>query len=239
MPIRRNLLPLFGAALGLGLGVWAVKSLWLWALLTVLLYAVAGAARRSEPLWRGMLVGLSAGLNATWLTLWLGWPFGLLLGLLNLGAASGLVHSARFRRWLGWGGWLLPLAWPATVLGAAAFALQMLRPALVRRVAFDYATGTVVLVGGWLWLPRYSGGYSLGQYAFLTPDALGLWAHETGHTLSNAAFGSLFHFVGAADEVGTPLLVPSRRWADAYAERLAESHNPHSYERQLVRLWRA
>ncbi len=46
-------------------------------------------------------------------------------------------------------------------------------------------------------------------------------AHETGHTLNVAAFGSIFHFIGAIDEnaiQSTP--------ANAYAERLADSHDP-------------
>lgn len=239
MNAARPHFPLLGAGFGLLATTWAWPSPWRWLLLTLLLYALASLARRSEPLWRGALVGLSAGLNSAWLTLWLGWPVGLALGALNLAAASPLTRSPRFRQWLGWGGWLLPLAWPATVLGAGAFALHLLVPCSVRRVTLNRATGSIVLVGGWLWWPGFRGGYSLGQFAFLTPDALDLLAHETGHTLNNAAFGSLFHFVGAADELLLPLVFPARRWADAYAERVAESHNAHSAERRLVQLWQA
>ena len=232
-------LPLFGALFGTLLA-WGLSglplgtSLTLWAGLSVLLYVAA--SRGPEPLWRGVLIGLNAGLNAAALLLWVG-PLGFCAAALNLLAASDLTCSPRFRHLLGWSGWLLPLSWPATLLGLAAFGLNVLAWRSVRRVWVDRGTGSVVMVGGWLWWPGFRGGYSLGQFAFVTPDALGLVAHETGHTLNNAAFGSLFHFIGAADELLLPLLDPSRRWADAYAERLAEGHDPRTRQAQVVGLW--
>lgn len=232
-------LPSLGALIGVLLA-WGLAQLplasapALWLLLGVGLYIAA--SRGTEPLWRGVLIGLNTGLNAAIVLRWLG-PLPLPLIAVNLLAASHLTRRLRFRQVLGWAGWLLPLSWPATALGLGAFVLNLLAFPLVRRVVLDRATGTVVLLGGWLWWPGFSGGFNLGQFAFVTPNALGLIAHETGHTLNNAAFGSLFHFIGAADELLVPLLIPARGWADAYTERLAESHQPHTGQAPTVRLW--
>lgn len=231
--------PLLGAFPGLllawGLTRWPPAEAAAGALgLTALLYAAASvrAGRgRAEPFWRGALLGLSAGLNFALLPAWAAWP----LAGINLLAATPLTRRARFRQLLGWAGWGLPLGWPATALGLLALALNALWPPTVRRVWVDWATGTVVLVGGWLWWPGFCGGYSLGQFAFLTPDAPELLAHETGHTLNNAAFGSLFHFIGAVDELLIQRPLFQRQWADAYAERLAESHR--CGRGQTARLW--
>ncbi len=67
------------------------------------------------------------------------------------------------------------------------------------------------------------GGYNLGNFAYIHRDSAAsasLVGHETGHTLNVAAFGSIWHFIGAIDEnvVG--------RGAGAYAEQLADSHDP-------------
>lgn len=216
-----------------------VGEVWAWWLaLSVALYVAASISGRGlEPLWRGILLALNAAGNAA--LLWPWWPPAAALALLPWLAASPLAGQASFRQLLGWSGWLLPLSWPATALGLGAFALNLLRPARLRRIWIDRATGTVVLVGGWLWWPGFQGGYSLGQFAFLSPHALELLPHETGHTLNNAAFGSLFHFIGAADELLLAWLFPSRAWADAYAEQLAESHNPAYTGRKILPLWRA
>lgn len=67
--------------------------------------------------------------------------------------------------------------------------------------------------------------------------AAGTIDHETGHLLNVAAFGSIWHFVGAWDQsVG-----PCKRGADAYAEHLAESHNPPGTGVRVpwwARMWR-
>ena len=226
---------LFGVLLAWGLAVLPLASApALWLLLSVGLYVAA--SQGNELLWRGVLIGLNTGLNAAVLLRCLG-PFSLPLAAVNLLTASRLTRRPRFRQVLGWAGWLLPLSWPATALGLGAFALNVMAFSSVRRIVLDRATGTVILVGGWLWWPGFSGGFNLGQFAFVTPNALGLVAHETGHTLNNAAFGSLFHFIGAADELLVPLLIPARGWAVAYAERLAESHQPHTGQAPTVRLW--
>jgi hypothetical protein len=52
--------------------------------------------------------------------------------------------------------------------------------------------------------------------------------------LNNAAFGSIFHFVGAIDE-NVP---PFARKAGAYAERFAESHDPTGIVPPWAEMWR-
>lgn len=209
---------------------------WLWFVLSVLFYVAAASSRGLEPFWRGALLALNVGFNAALLRHW--WSPAAVLALLPLLAVSPLAQQRLGRQVLGWGGWLLPLSWPATVLGLAAFGLNLLRPAKLRRIWVDQNTGTVVVLGGWLWWRGFHGGYSLGQFTFLSHNALELLPHETGHTLNNASFGSLFHFIGAADELLLGWLVPSRTWADAYAEQLAESHNPRSSAKKIVPLWK-
>jgi hypothetical protein len=59
----------------------------------------------------------------------------------------------------------------------------------------------------------------MGHFAFVYKDASSYYMdHETGHTLSLAAFGSIFHIVGFIDEMVSG--------NSAYSEQLAEGHDP-------------
>jgi integrase len=52
-------------------------------------------------------------------------------------------------------------------------------------------------------------------------------AHETGHTLNVAAFGSIWHLLGNAPEESVPpFTTPGVLNAGSYGEMLAESHLP-------------
>ena len=71
-------------------------------------------------------------------------------------------------------------------------------------------------------------GYTLGNFVYINRTAsmrvpAGTIDHETGHVLQVAAFGSIWHFVGAWDENVGP---SGGRRSNAYAEQLAEGHNP-------------
>jgi hypothetical protein len=68
------------------------------------------------------------------------------------------------------------------------------------------------------------GGYDLGNFIYVNKsdginDHL---AHEGGHTLNNAAFGGIFHWIGAWDEN----LWPFENGGNAFAEKVADSHDP-------------
>jgi hypothetical protein len=91
----------------------------------------------------------------------------------------------------------------------------------------------------------FRGGFNLGNFTFLSPtperglaiqspfDAPGLSAHETGHTLTMAALGGLFHWINAVDE-NVP---PFARKRAAYGELIAESHLPRPHPIRHVRVW--
>ena len=95
--------------------------------------------------------------------------------------------------------------------------------ARIDHISIDWGTGIIVMGGGLIEPSGGADGFNLGNFVFLREGAsgdAGLVRHETGHGLNVAAFGALFHFVGALDENW-----PSNRGDDAFAERLAESHS--------------
>jgi hypothetical protein len=138
---------------------------------------------------------------------------------------------------LGWSSWLMPMSWLATGVGLVVFVINLIvgffahtvptwfggsgwDQARINSVSVDWGTGTIVMHGGMFTIAR--GGYNLGNFAYIHRDSAAdasLVGHETGHTLSVAAFGSIFHYIGAIDEnvVG--------RGPGAYAEQLADSHD--------------
>jgi len=99
-------------------------------------------------------------------------------------------------------------------------------------VRLDLTTGTIESAGGIIGITGFSGGFNLGNFTFLTAPvtsftAAGLSAHETGHTLNVAAFGSVWHLLGnAVEENVPPFTLPGTANASAYGEMLAESHLP-------------
>ena len=86
----------------------------------------------------------------------------------------------------------------------------------IQNVDADWKTGTVFMKGGLIAnLNHLDTAFNMGNFCFV--DYLSTaWHkdHEAGHALNLAAFGSLFHLIGAFDENATP------RGADAFAERL-------------------
>lgn len=149
----------------------------------------------------------------------------------------------------GWGAWLAPGAWPATLLGLVVFAINSLSAlfgATVRWVP-ELWTGSLMVHGGILY-PFWSTpvGYNLGNFYFLDPrfgvntpefippsatvgvggfivmTADGATLHETGHTLNVASFGGWFNYVGWAHQNFFPAALNGS--TSAYAEILAEAH---------------
>jgi len=208
------------------------------------LYVLAGRSPHGpgEHLLRKLMIRMNAVTN-TLLLVVLGLTVpGIAIGGINF--AASFPETARlkgYQRILGWTSWLMPMSWPVTVLGAYVLVLDLAGAVLtlnrisrfhVERVWVDRPSGCVVLEGGWLYRPGFRGGFNLGNFAFITPGVTHVVRHEAGHTLNVAAFGSVFHFVGAIDEN----IVNRHAPYDAYAERLAESARDPERD-GVVRVW--
>ena len=199
----------------------------------------------------GLLTGLTAGVNfGLWALIPFGMPVGIVVGLICCLAVFPSVSSdRRFQAVLGWSSWLMPFSWMATAFGLLLFLINLpfaLRSLGRRAVRLDRMTGTVETTGGIVGITGFvGGGFNLGSFSFLSPrpgagldvqtqfGAPGLSAHETGHTLSVAALGGIFHWINAVDENVPPL----RRKRAAYGELIAESHVPAPLPRRHVRMW--
>ena len=201
------------------------------------------AAKYTAPdtseLFRGFLIGMNAGLTFALATavgrvfLVSGWALaiGSVLGAIVLVAAVRTVsQSAIYQGILGWSSALMPPTWVVNALGLAFFTLSLLgalvtlgrAPALaITGIAIHRQTGTIFLRGGWIAnLNREQTAFDMGHFGFVHKDSPSYYLeHETGHTLSLGAFGSVFHLVGFIDEM-------SPAGSAAYSEQLAEGHDP-------------
>jgi hypothetical protein len=199
---------------------------------------------------RGLIIGTNAAMNlvlaAALFPGLIGHQAGIILAIV-LGVISFastfafLSRSAVYQGVLGYCNWLLPLSWPIVGLGFAFFILSGLGAATlgllqvvffkVSRVVFDWRTGTLFTRGGWISnLNPIDTAFNMGNFAFVDSkfDEMPI-DHEAGHTLNLAAFGTLFHLVGAFDE-------NVLNGEDAFSERIAESHVANS-TRPLLEMW--
>lgn len=189
-----------------------------------------------ELIARGVTIGLTAVLNAGILfliplngPLLSSWAF----TILSLAVIVPVARSRFYHGFLGWTGWLLPISYIATAVGFLLFVVNApIAFALGGIGAFriDWSTGVIETSGGFVGNPSltgaFTGGFSLGNFNFLTAPGLqdsflarGLSAHETGHTLNTAAYGGIVLWINAVDEN----ILPVRRNL-AYGELTAESH---------------
>jgi hypothetical protein len=93
----------------------------------------------------------------------------------------------------------------------------------IQNVDADWSTGTLFIKGGLIANLNYlDTAFNMGNFSFVDYKS-GVWHknHEAGHTLNLAAFGCLFHLIGALDENVI-------HGASAYSERLAESNSSGS-----------
>jgi hypothetical protein len=101
----------------------------------------------------------------------------------------------------------------------------------IDKIAVDWKTGTFFTVGGLAGngnMRKGSTGFNMGNFAFLRSSAGAdpqLMEHEAGHGLNLAAFGFVFHFIGAVDENVTG------GNENAYSEKFAESNVPSTFTR--------
>lgn len=217
----------FGLLAGLALGIGVVT----------VSYIVAGSAG-GIPLGefaRGFMIGLNGGLN---MALGAGVP-----GVVGFFfALEGEEFNLSFMRpVLGWSSWFAPMSWIATGVGLALFIFNATaagysriipggrggdwQKAQISAVRIDWHTGSIVTQGG-LTEPIGAAGYNLGNFIYIhrtaSLDYEDVLGHEASHTLNVAAYGGIFHFIGAIDEnIGWP-----PRGAGALAELYAESNDP-------------
>jgi hypothetical protein len=219
------------SALGIIVGVCAALSIVSYIL------AAVGATSSFGEFMRGWLIGLNAALNAV-----LGYALvatsgniaaavivALALGAINLLCVLGpLSQSGFYQGVLGWLNWLMPMSWLVVALGFVFYVVSFLLHAVtggkvaylrIEKLGADWKTGTFFIKGGLISnLNHHDTAFNMGNFSFVDYKS-GDWhkEHEAGHTLNLAAFGSLFHLVGALDE-------NVLRGRNAYAERLAESN---------------
>lgn len=207
----------------------------------------------AEEFMRGLIIGLTAGLNfGIWALIvpLIGFFIGLYVGLLCFLAVITLFsRNLVYQGFLGWSSWLMPMSYLVTPLGILLFVINLpfaitaFGPGAVR---LDHLTGTIETTGGLVGITGIrGGGFNLGNFTFLSPalgvplsgiqtpfGGPGLSAHETGHTLTVAAFGGVFGWINAIDE-NVP---PFKRSNLAYGELVPESHFPRAFLPH-VRVW--
>jgi hypothetical protein len=242
--------PLFGPLTG---PTWFVVAVFSAGLVTLLAYvlAVIGllpllvppagrvAISALEDFMRGFIIGFTAALNLTILTLIASPGLGVVVTVVGLLAVfPPISRNAVYQAVLGWLSWLMPMSYLATFLGFILFVLNL--PFAIMAfgagaVRLDLTTGTIESTGGVVGVTGFvGGGFNLGNFTFLSPGpgvglaiqtpfgVPGLSAHETGHTLNVAALGGLYHWIGAIEQ-NVP---PFARGPLAHGELTAESHLP-------------
>lgn len=208
---------LFGAGLGV-------------LVATIFFYvgAVVSGAGAGEFFSRGALIGLASSTNTVvMLAIPPLAPVAPIVFIITVLAVIPPIAANRFyQRVLGLLGWILPLNYLMLPLGILLFLVSApFALAMGGSVRFDFLTLSIETAGGAI-LSLASTSFNIGNFTFFPPIlptssfTTGFSAHETGHTLSNAAFGGFFYWIGAIDENVPPLA----RSAAAYSELFAESH---------------
>lgn len=178
---------------------------------------------------RGFMIGFNAGLNAIIATAIFGPVIGITLGVINfLAAFDSIAGNKVYQGILGWASWIMPMSWLATAVGLIFFAINLIAAAVtgnsgaakIDRIGIHWETGTLVMEGGLIHAFGSGIAFNLGNVAFLNSGHSDAELHETGHALGVAAFGSIFHFVGAIEQAADTTNHTS------YSEHLAESHDP-------------
>jgi RHS repeat-associated protein len=184
---------------------------------------------------RGFMIGFNAGMNGVLAGAIFGPVVGVALGVINfLATFDGIAQNSTYQGILGWSNWLMPMSWGVYYLATVVFVwnlvlagvtFQQWDAAKIDKLAIDWKTGSIVMVGG---LIRNGSAFNLGNFVFIDPGYVvpgdpersydALVRHETGHTLSVAAFGSAFHLY---DFIGENIVGAGK---NDYGERIAESH---------------
>jgi RHS repeat-associated protein len=198
-------------ASGIGLGLLAVAGLI--ALMTVS-YAVAANNQGSAlgEFFRGFMIGLNAGMNATFLAM-MG-PVGAFLGgflgtMIFLGSIDEVAGLDAYQGIIGWSNWFMPMSWLVVGVGAIMWVLNGLGHLLLwelpnlwgggvsafRITGFkmDWSTGMLATKGGWVSNANpIQTAYNMGNFAYVDNASTG-WHldHEAGHNLNLGVYGSV------------------------------------------------
>lgn len=216
---------LFGAGLAL-----LVVTIFFYALcaVTAAPAVMAGPpfiAPPTELFGRGVLIGMAGSVNfAVMSAIPFLWPVAIpLFALTFLAFIPAVAASRPFQVLQGAAGWVLPLNYLMIPLGTLLFLVNLPTGGSIR---VDAGTATIESRGGFIGGFIAGTAFNVGNFTFLPPTTPppsftvtpSVSIHETGHTLSDAAFGGFFYLIGAIDELAV------RRGASAYSELLAESH---------------
>lgn len=193
---------------------------------------VGGIAYGSwEGALRGALIGFTAGANAMIGGMIFGPIIGAALGIITfLSVIPPVAKSDVYQGILGWTSYLMPMSWPGHAIGLTLFALNVVGYLVtfgqvdalrIRDMQVDWKTGNIFTVGGWV--GQLDGrAFNFGGFSFVnTARYVGgeiipaTFEHESGHMLSNAAFG---FFQATRVFEGNGL--------DSFWERIAESNVP-------------
>ncbi|HEU5218624.1 MAG TPA: hypothetical protein VFU23_08190 [Gemmatimonadales bacterium] len=230
--------------------IWPLLIAYGGVVLVAYLIGAVAIGNSGGEFFRGFLIGVNAATN---------WAIGMVVYPAIVGSAAGIamaigvgvtlllstvgVFSGNgvFQALLGYMNWILPASWLVvalgflfflgSLLGALAVGLPGVEFFKITKVVFDWTTGTLFLKGGWIAnLNPLHTAFNMGNFAFVDQgyDDMAI-THEAGHTLNLAAFGSVFHLIGAIDE-------NVLRGENAFSECLAESHVPGS-GRPLLAMW--
>lgn len=193
---------------------------------------VGGIAYGSwEGALRGALIGFTAGANAMIGGMIFGPIIGAALGVITfLSVIPPVAKSDVYQGILGWTSYLMPMSWPGHAIGLTLFALNVVGYLVtfgqvdalrIRDMQVDWKTGNIFTVGGWV--GQLDGrAFNFGGFSFVNTSRYvggeiipATFEHESGHMLSNAAFG---FFQATRVFEGNGL--------DSFWERIAESNVP-------------
>lgn len=206
-----------------------------------------------ELLARGVMVLMTALLNVVLLA-WLV-PHSILATALGayaltvnaLAAIPSATRNQRYQTLLGWSAWMFPMSWIATAVGAVLFLANLpFALAGAGAIRVDLRTGTIETAGGMTGITGFRGGFSLGNFSFVTNrdlrgsfSAPSLSSHEAGHTLNTAAMGGVVLWINAIDENIRPFARGGRAYGELLAESRPVSLAPVAEQRRerFVRMW--
>jgi len=202
----------------------------------------AGSPKKGERIvsevTRGVLIGVNAAINAALCVMIVNavsddGPAGAIGGtagaLTLLSAVAPVSKFEVYQGLVGYLNWALPMSWPIAAIGLLFVILNLIGwgvtggksgTAKVTDFAVDWPTGTFFMKGGWIsnLNPNHTA-FNMGNFSFVDKSSTDIHkSHEAGHTLNLAAFGWVFHLIGAFDQIVLG------RQGKAYSERLAESN---------------
>jgi len=211
---------------------------------------VALPPRVGELFARGFMIGMTAAINASLLALvplvgttLAAWVF--TIG--SLAIFPPISRNVVYQGFLGWSAWLFPMSYFATAIGLVLFLINApIAFAAGGAGAFriDFTTGTIETAGGLSGVTGFVGGFSLGNFNFVTgPGLQGVFtasnvsSHEVGHSLNTAVFGGLVLWINAIDENVPPLRKLNLAYGELTAESRSQAMTPPLRNDFFVRIW--